>query len=293
MTKFVLATLDTATGPRAGMGIGSDYYVISELRPLFEGVTVMHFLKDWEASFRILQELANMLGGETTQATKAPLLTPVMYPNKLMAVGANYAGHLKEMGLGVQKWDAMPFFFRPPNTNLVGPGRTVIIPKSTQQFDWECELAIVAGKKLKDASRDEAADAVAGYTIGLDLSCRDLIRVDNDLKIDLVRGKAQDTMAPCGPHLVPKQFMPDIENLRIQLFVNEQKMMDASSSEMLFKVDEILSIISHFVTIDPGDVVFTGSPAGSAGHHGNCWLKSGDTIRAEIDGIAPLNVTMQ
>ena len=99
------------------------------------------------------------------------------------------------MGLAKKKWDSMPFFIRPPKTTLVGPGDTVIIPKTTKQFDWECELAVFIGKTLKNASKQEAAAAVAGYAIGLDLSCRDLIQVDNDLKVDLVRGKAQDTMS--------------------------------------------------------------------------------------------------
>ena len=96
--------------------------------------------------------------------------------------------------------------------------------------------------------------------IGLDLSCRDLIQVDNELHVDLVRGKAQDTMAPCGPELVPAAFLPDIGNLAIRLWVNDQEMMHASTSEMLYKVDEQLSIISRYMTLEPGDILFTGSP---------------------------------
>ena len=296
MNAFTLATLSTARGPAAAIGVDRDYYLISDLRPLYLGLGVKDLLNDWETSFALLESLAaSIRAGATGKAMPRTegLLTPVMYPNKLMAVGANYAGHLREMGLEEKKWTPMPFFFRPPNTNLVGPGETVVIPASTQQFDWECELAIVVGKRLKNASPAEAAESIVGYTIGLDLSCRDLIRVDNDLKVDLVRGKAQDTMAPCGPHIVPRQFMPDIDNLRIQLFVEGEKMMDSSTSEMLFKVDEMLSIVSEFVTVDPGDILFTGSPAGSAGHHGNRWLKPGDRIHAEIDGIAPLDVTIR
>jgi 2,4-didehydro-3-deoxy-L-rhamnonate hydrolase len=219
--------------------------------------------------------------------------TPVMYPNKLMAIGANYSGHLKEMGLEAKKWDSMPFFLRPPTTTLAGPGQTVSIPKSTRQFDWECELTVVVGKRLRHATREEAAQAIAGYTIGLDLSCRDLIPSHNDLQIDLVRGKAQDTMAPCGPYVVPAQFTEDINNLRILLYVNDQKMMDASTDQMLYKVDEMLSVISEYITIEPGDMVMTGSPSGSAGVHGNSWLKPGDRIHAEIGGIGELIVCMR
>jgi 2,4-didehydro-3-deoxy-L-rhamnonate hydrolase len=217
----------------------------------------------------------------------------VLYPNALLAVGANYSGHLREMGLKVEKWGVMPFFIRPPRTTLVGPGETVRIPRSTKQFDWECELAIVLGRTLRQASREEAAAAVAGYSIGLDLTCRDLIPVDNDLHVDLVRGKAQDTMAPCGPGIVPAEFIANVDDLRIRLSVNGAPMMDARTSEMLYKGDEILAEISRYITLSPGDICFTGSPSGSAGAHGNRWLKPGDTISAEIEQVGVLNVTMQ
>jgi 2-keto-4-pentenoate hydratase/2-oxohepta-3-ene-1,7-dioic acid hydratase in catechol pathway len=197
------------------------------------------------------------------------------------------------MGLEVKKWAVMPFFIRPPKSTLVGSGETVRIPKTTHQFDWECELAVFVGRRLKDAGRDEASAAIAGYAIGLDLSCRDLIWVDNDLKVDLVRGKGQDTMAPCGPAITPAKFVKDPNNLRIQLYVNDDKMMDGSTSEMLYKVDEQLSIISHFITLQPGDLLFTGSPSGSAGEHGGRWLKPGDRIHAEISEVGVLNVTMR
>ena len=141
-------------------------------------------------------------------------------------------------------------------------------------------------------SKEEAAAAVAGYAVGLDLSCRDLIQVDNDLKVDLVRGKAQDTMAPCGPGVMPAQFIPDVNDLRIQLSVNGEKMMDASTSEMLYKVDEQLSVISEYLTIEAGDILFTGSPSGSAGVHGNRWLRPGDHIHAEIEHVGVLDVIM-
>jgi 2-keto-4-pentenoate hydratase/2-oxohepta-3-ene-1,7-dioic acid hydratase in catechol pathway len=109
---------------------------------------------------------------------------------RLFARGRNWnSGHLKEMGLAPAKWASMPFFLRPPTTTLVGPGKKVRVPKTTRQFDWECELAVVAGKRLQNASREQAAQAIAGYAIGLDMTCRDLIQVDSDLKVDLVRGK--------------------------------------------------------------------------------------------------------
>ncbi len=299
MTPFTVATLAAPGGGKAAIGINGSYYLLENIQPLLKLASCKTLLETWDTSLPLLQELADSLAtnGATNTAgipkEAAHLLAPVLYPDNLVAIGGNYAGHLKAMGLEVKKWDVMPFFIRPPKSTLVGPGDTVRIPKTTHQFDWECELAAIVGRRLKDAGRDEASAAIAGYSIGLDLSCRDLIKVDNDLKVDLVRGKAQDTMAPCGPAITPAKFVKNPNNLRIQLYVNDEKMMDAPTSEMLYKIDEQLSIISHFITLQPGDILFTGSPSGSAGEHGGRWLKPGDRIHAEISEVGVLSVTMR
>ena len=298
MQFFTLATLKTPLGPKVAIGVENQFYLISNLHPEFQSA-VKDLLANWPTSFLTLEQLAvSIVGGEfkhspAVSAEEADFATPVLYPDKLMAVGANYTGHLQEMGLPTEKWHPMPFFLRPPSTTLVGPGKTVRIPKSTKQFDWECELAVIVGKQLRYAGKQEAMDAIAGYAIGLDLSCRDLIRTGiTALPVDLVRGKAQDTMAPCGPYIVPAQFVPNPYTLQIKLFVNGQKMMDANSSEMIYKIDEQLSIISEYITIEPGDILFTGSPSGSAEVHGGCFLKSGDTIHAQIEGVGAMDVIM-
>jgi len=299
MTPFTVATLAAPGGGKAAIGINGSYYLVENIQPLLKLASCKTLLETWDTSLPLLQELADSLAtnGATNTAgipkEAAHLLAPVLYPDNLVAIGGNYEGHLKAMGMAVKKWDVMPFFIRPPKSTLVGPGDTVRIPKTTHQFDWECELAVFVGRRLKDAGRDEASAAIAGYAIGLDLSCRDLIKVDNDLKVDLVRGKAQDTMAPCGPAITPAKFIKNPNNLRIQLYVNDEKMMDAPTSEMLYKIDEQLSIISHFITLQPGDILFTGSPSGSAGEHGGRWLKPGDRIHAEISEVGVLSVTMR
>lgn len=298
MTPFTLATLRSPKGTQAAIGVEGQYYLIHELQPELHS-TVRTLLEQWETSLPMLEELANhIVSGKVGTISRidqnmAEFETPVMFPDKLMAVGANYSGHLKEMGLDAKKWASMPFFLRPPKTTLVGPGETVQIPKSTKQFDWELEIVVIVGQRLRYASKAEAAAAVAGYSIGFDLSCRDLIEVDNDLKVDLVRGKAQDTMAPCGPYMMPAKFVPDPHNLHMQLWVNDEKMMDASSAEMLYRIDEQLSIVSEYLTIEPGDMLFTGSPSGSAGVHGGRFLKPGDRIHAEIENIGSMDVSMQ
>jgi len=294
-TKFTLATIHTVHGPQAAVGVRGAYFLLSALSADFRDTSVNNLFQSWDVHFPKLQALASQItaGAEVIALENPKLLTPIQYPEKLLAVGANYSGHLAEMGLKVEKWESMPFFMRPPSTSLVGPGETVHIPRSTKQFDWECELAIVVGKKLRHATRSEAAAAIAGYTIGLDLSCRDLIPAPNELKIDLMRGKAQDTMAPCGPHIVPAQFVNNVDDLRITLSVNGRPVMDASTNQMLYKCDEILSNISEYMTLLPGDIVFTGSPSGSAGVHGNCWLQPGDIIKANIQDVGELEVRMR
>lgn len=315
---FTLGTFDGNTNvgkkkqPRSAIGVNGSYYDLASLLKsisksaesldLDQYSTTLAIFEQWQNTSPTLSILAEKIAsGEikatpvtTYTATGAPaLLAPIIYPAKVLAVGANYTGHLAEMGLPVEKWTPMPFFTRPPTTTVVGPGETVIIPESTQQFDWECELAVVVGARLRHASIEEAAAGIAGYTIGLDMTCRDLIVAGRGLGTDLMRGKAQDTMAPIGPHVVPAEFAGNIDEKRITLDVNGKRMMDASTSEMIYKCDELLSIMSQNVTLEPGDIVFTGSPAGTAGAHGDCWLKPGDRIRAEIEDIGILDIVIR
>lgn len=303
MTRFTLATLQTSAGPKAAIGVGDNYYQLSEISSnnRLRDASVKSLLENWSNLFPDLETLAHDIASNVggvrpqhgTPSTEADLLTPIIWPNKFICVGANYADHLKEMGLSTTKWKTMPFFLSPPTTCLVGPGETVEIPKMTNQFDWELELAMVVGKRLRNATVEEAKGAIAAYTIGLDLSCRDLTVVGGDIPVDLVRGKAQDTMGPCGPFLVPAKFLPDVTNLKLTLDVNGKQMMNSCTSEMLYSCEEMLSVMSEFITLEPGDLIFTGSPAGSAGAHGGCWLKPGDRIHAEIEGIGAFNVRMK
>ena len=291
MTQFSLATIATDGVPAAAVIVEGRCHPVATLDPALAGHDVKALLDAWDTMLPRLEALA--AAAPTAGGKKAPtLLAPVLYPDSLLAVGANYSGHLEEMGLPVEKWPVMPFFCRPVRTTLVGPGRTVRIPRSTKEFDWECELAVVIGRRLRHATRAEAMAGIAGYAVGLDLSCRDLIKVDNELGTDLIRGKGQDTMAPCGPAIRPAKYITDVNDLRIQLTVNGEPMMDARTSEMLYKCDELIATISEHVTLSPGDIVFTGSPAGSADRHGNRWLRPGDTIRAEIEQVGVLEVTM-
>ncbi len=294
---FSLATVQTDRGAEAAISVADDIYLLSSLPslpPTLQDRTIKELLQSWSQSLPQLTQLADRIACKPEQFTScivpaSKLDTPIRFPDKLLCVGANYAGHLREMGVPGEKMIPMPFFSRPPTTSLVGPGKTVRKPRSTKQLDWEVELVIVIGKRLRHASLEEATSAIAGFSVGLDLSCRDLQMVKN-LGMDVSRGKAQDTLAPVGPIFVPKEFVPDFKDVTIRLFVNEEKMMDARTSEMLYSPEEQLVEISRYTTLEPGDVIFTGAPAGSAKAHGGRWLQVRDKIRAEIDGVGKLEV---
>ena len=300
MSRFSLGTLKTRHGHQAAILVDSKYYPLADVSSDFFRLSTKSLFDDWSRYLPKLQEVADLIVSGALEDpsigipdTEATLDTPIVYPNKLIAVGANYACHLREMGLSPKKWNPMPFFVSPGSTTLVGPGQTVEIPKMTKAFDWELELAVIIGARVKDATEEQAAEAIAGYSIGLDLSCRDLIPVSNGLHVDLARGKYQDCMNPCGPVVVPAKFVPDVSDLKLTLDVNGKQMMNSSTSNMISSCVEIVSTISEFMTLEPGDVIFTGSPSGSAEANGGCWLKPGDKIHAEIEGIGAFDVQMK
>jgi 2-keto-4-pentenoate hydratase/2-oxohepta-3-ene-1,7-dioic acid hydratase in catechol pathway len=293
MPPFSLASLLIDGAPHPAIGLSGDYWLFpATLTATYPNLKTV--FEDWTAAFAKLQTFAADCARDPGAAQRVPgsmakLDLPVRFPNKLVGVGANYIDHLAEMGLPEIRYDPMPIFFMPPTTCLVGPGRTVIKPQTTEQFDWEIELTIVVGAKLKNATLEEARAAIAGYTVGLDMSARDLIQIGPPFYVDLVRGKAQDTMCPCGPVIMPSAFIDDVTQLALKLWVNGELRQDSNTSNMIFSLEEILSHVSKYVTLEPGDFVTTGSPAGSGVHH-HYFLKGGDQIRAEIEGVGTLEV---
>jgi 2-keto-4-pentenoate hydratase/2-oxohepta-3-ene-1,7-dioic acid hydratase in catechol pathway len=250
--------------------------------------------------FRLQRDLMTLLGegapldslegGEEVKAER--VLTPLQYPGKVLCAGANYYDHIKEMGVPDLRKEAQRlfFFFKPPRNALVGPGRTVRYPADTKMFDWEVELAAVIGKRSRRLTMDNALDAIAAYTIGIDLSARDLNRAPETFyKLDWVAGKAQDTCCPLGPRLVPAKFIPNPQDLALMLSVNGEVKQDARTSGMIFDIREQLVTLSAIMTLDPGDVVLTGTPAG-VGLPKKTFLKPGDRVDAEIESIGKLSV---
>jgi 2-keto-4-pentenoate hydratase/2-oxohepta-3-ene-1,7-dioic acid hydratase in catechol pathway len=228
-------------------------------------------------------------------AGEVRVLTPLQYPGKVLCAGANYYDHLEEMGVRDLRKEAQRlfFFFKPPRNALVGPGRTVRYPARTKMFDWEIELAAVIGRRARDLSPDNALDCVAGYTVAIDLSARDLNQAPETFyKLDWVAGKAQDTCCPLGPRIVPAALVGDPHDLALELKVNGATKQSARTSGMIFDIREQLALLSSIMTLDPGDVLLTGTPAG-VGFPKRTFLAPGDRITATIERIGTLEVEIE
>lgn len=255
--------------------------------------SVVELFSDWATHEPKLAALAAK-AGRGTPASEADLLAPLLYPGKVLCAGANYYDHMAEMGFpGVTKESQRLFFFmKPPRNAIVGPGKTVLMPRGTKSFDWEIELAAVIGKTARYVTPETALSHIAGYTVGIDLSARDFNAApDQFYKLDWVAGKANDTCGPLGPWVVPASAFGDPQKAKLKLSVNGEVKQDSDAGQMIFSVAEQIARASQIMTLDPGDVVFTGTPAG-VGVPKKTFLKVGDRLDAEISGIGLLSVTI-
>ena len=295
MTQFSFATVNLEDGERAAVVLGGRYFRLDRVIPDLPAVGLRSLMERWddlvERTSQLAAEPAAAASLEPAALPMPKVLAPLRFPNKLICVGGVYEDHLRQFKLPAERWPRMPIFLRPPTTSIVGPGPTVHVPKSTRQFDWEIELAVVLGRHVRHASEITVREAIAGYSIGIDFTCRDLLDRGSQMGVDLVRAKAQDDMAPLGPVIVPARFIANPQDLRLQLWVNGKLRQDGNTAQMLYSVTEQISTISQFITLEPGDVVFTGSPAGSA-ESDDEFLRPGDRIRAEIDRIGALELEL-
>lgn len=255
-------------------------------------------VRDWENCEAMIADLAERAPHDAPDLSRVlsecSLAAPLRYPGKILCAGANYYDHLAEMGVKDLSKEAQRlfFFFKPPRQAVVGPGATVLKPAASVMFDWEVELAVIFGKRIQNVSEEEALDAIAAYTVALDLSARDLNQApDTFYKLDWVAGKARDTSCPMGPALVPASFIENPMDLGLKLSVNGAMKQDARTSGMVFSIAEQISILSHNMTLDPGDVLLTGTPAG-VGFPKRTFLSVGDEIDAEIESVGTLSVSL-
>ncbi len=209
-------------------------------------------------------------------------MLPIERPRKIVCVGLNYKDHAEEQGVELP---TEPLLFAKFTTSLIGPGEAIVIPPLVKQCDYEAELGVVIGATVRNISRENAFEAVAGYVCANDVSARDLQFADKQW----TRGKSPDTFCPVGPQFVPAAEVADPHNLRIRALVNGEVLQDSSTSNLIFGIDEIISYITQTSTLELGDLILTGTPAGvGVFRDPQRLLQPGDTVTIEIEGLGEL-----
>ncbi|MGV9193583.1 fumarylacetoacetate hydrolase family protein [Microbacterium sp. MC2] len=246
-------------------------------------------------------DLMGVVRGEaaTAEVGRRPLagariLAPLLAPGKVIAVAANYQEHVKEAGHASRdQKTATPRLFLKPDTAITGPDAPVALNPITQQLDWEVEISVVIGRQARDVTVDAALDHVFGYATSNDISARSLdLGIERDGEawtgfFDWLEGKWLDGSAPIGPYLVTADEVPDPQNLELTLEVNGEIMQRGSSTDMVHTIAELVSFSSRLMTLNPGDVIMTGTPSGVGATTG-VFLKPGDRMVAEVQGLGSL-----
>ncbi len=205
---------------------------------------------------------------------------PVCKPGKIICIGLNFRKHAMESGMAIPQ---EPVVFFKATSSLSGPNDPIVMPKNSKKTDWEVELAVVIGKRANYVAKEEALDFVAGYALHNDVSEREFQLEKGG---QWVKGKSCDTFAPLGPYLVTRDEINDPNNLRLWLSVNGKTLQDGHTSDFIFNVQEIVSYLSQFMSLMPGDVISTGTPKGvGLGFNPPVYLKDGDEIELGIEGL--------
>jgi 2-keto-4-pentenoate hydratase/2-oxohepta-3-ene-1,7-dioic acid hydratase in catechol pathway len=227
--------------------------------------------------------------GTAQPVANVKLLAPIPRPRKnIFGIGLNYTEHVAESAKSLDtsaELPRQPVIFSKPPTSVIGPDDAIVHnAKITQQLDWEVELAAIIGTRAKGVAREDALKYVFGYTVCIDMSARDCRRAGQ-----WIYSKGQDTFAPMGPCVVTADEIPDPQTLDLWLTVNGVEKQRSNTAFMLFKVDELVADISQGITLEPGDIIATGTPAGvGAGMDPQEWVWPGDIIVASVDGIGTL-----
>ncbi len=303
MAGYKLATYQSADGPRAGLVIDDKVFDAAKLTGKPAYATVLGILNDWGKAQGVLKTAAAKTG-KAKPIAKAKLLAPVQYPSAIFCAGANYQDHAAEMArahdrpppvdphtLGLESWH-----FIKASRAIANPGQTIKISTYSKKMDWEVELAAVIGKAAKNVPMNKALSYVAGYTIANDLSARDRghrphIPADSPFKADWVAHKSFDGSCPLGPWIVPASDIKDPQKLGIKLWVNGVLKQDSNTSQMIFNLAEQIAHLSSRLTLHPGDLILTGTPAG-VGAGRNEFLKAGDVVKLWIEGIGEISNKM-
>lgn len=287
---FRLGTASCESGPRTLLNSTAGTYYLCDL--IGKEVGVREIIADWSVLRPVLMEAVGRAPGhKSLDENDIQFLAPVPNPSKLICVGTNYHDHLREMH--VTDLPQFPYAFLRPNLCLAGHRDDVFLPDWPQFVDWEAELGIIVGKTGNGFKGTAARAAIAGYTIINDLSARDWIESRPWVGIDWVMQKAWDHFQPTGPWFTPAEFVPDPHALDIELTVNGAVRQKSNTSEMIFGVDAIIEHLSAIMTLEAGDIIATGTPAGVGfGLVPRVSLQRGDTVIVTIEGLGQLETTM-
>jgi 2-keto-4-pentenoate hydratase/2-oxohepta-3-ene-1,7-dioic acid hydratase in catechol pathway len=278
-----LVTVQTAQGPRAAAEYQGRYVDLNAADSSLP-TSVKGLLALGQAGLdRAKAALPN--GSVSYDKATVTLLAPVPDATKIVCLGLNYRDHAEESGMPIPE---EPILFSKYPTSLIGPGATIELPSVSTQVDYEAELFYVIGKRGRDIPKSEAMSYIAGYTVGHDVSARDW-QLNKPGK-QWMGGKTFDTFAPIGPELVTLDELDDPNSLGIRLRLNGVTMQDSSTNQLIFKADETIAYISQIFTLEPGDLIFTGTPPGvGMARKPPVFLKAGDVVEVEIDGLGTLS----
>jgi 2,4-diketo-3-deoxy-L-fuconate hydrolase len=257
--------------------------------------SAMELLGDWAAAEPVLRSLDTVDAPPVDYDT---LLAPLRWPRKVICAGVNYRRHMAEMGGEIPAAGWRPFFFlKAPTTSVIGPRDPILVKDTARaRYDWEAELAVVIGTAGKDLSAERAMAHVAGYCVANDVTARGYHRREvvpaDAFGYDWFAAKSMEGSLPLGPGLTPAFLVPDPQDLRLRLWVNDELQQDESTADMVCSVAELIAAASEVVTLEPGDVIATGTPSGVGAARG-LYLRGGDVVRVTIDGLGSLCNTVK
>jgi 2-keto-4-pentenoate hydratase/2-oxohepta-3-ene-1,7-dioic acid hydratase in catechol pathway len=304
---YKLATYQTASGPRAGLVVDDKVFDAAALTKTPAYASVLGILEDWKSAQGALKQAAAGVAKSRLKSlplARAKLIAPVRWPSAIYCAGANYADHVAEMNarhgrppdpdphtLGLQSWH-----FIKASRSLANPGQTIKVSDYSQQMDYEIELAAVIGRTAKHVTEAKALTYVAGYTCANDLSARDRgrrphVADTSPFKADWVAHKSFDGSCPLGPWIVPASDIAGPQNLGLKLWVNGDLKQDSNTAKMIYTLAEQIAHLSSRLTLHPGDLILTGTPAGVGAGRGE-FLKAGDVVKIWIEGIGEISNTM-
>jgi 2-keto-4-pentenoate hydratase/2-oxohepta-3-ene-1,7-dioic acid hydratase in catechol pathway len=252
--------------------------------------SLMELLDDWDQAAGVLRGL-DVADAPLVEYDR--LLAPLRWPRKVVCAGVNYRRHMREMGGEIPATGWRPFFFlKAPTTTIIGPGDPIIIRLPEQaRYDWEAELAVVIGTGGRDIPAADALAHVAGYCVANDITARGHHKRDSvpaeAFVYDWFAAKSMDGSLPLGPGITPAFQVPDPQDLRLRLWVNDELQQDESTADMVCTVAELIAAASEVATLEAGDVIATGTPSGVGAGRG-LYLRPGDTVRTSIDGLGTL-----